>query len=175
MIGNILGVTTGSFVLNVADLLARPGSHRSATVSGRLDIVFDQARLATRPVVAQVELESLSDGVLARAEVEFTAQLICNRCLTEWEEINLVELAQLYGPDPDEEGYAIRDATIDLEGPLHDEVSLSLPMAPLCDAGCLGLCSRCGADLNTDPCSGHPEESVSPLAKLADLFGSDAS
>lgn len=33
---------------------------------------------------------------------------------------------------------------LDLEGPIRDAIILNLPINPLCDAECLGLCPECG-------------------------------
>lgn len=35
---------------------------------------------------------------------------------------------------------------------IREQVLLALPMRPLCDEECRGLCSGCGADLNHEPC-----------------------
>ena len=42
---------------------------------------------------------------------------------------------------------------IDLEPVLREQFILAIPYAPLCREDCLGLCSQCGADRNTTPCS----------------------
>ncbi len=53
---------------------------------------------------------------------------------------------------------------------IRDEVSLALPLVPLCKKDCLGLCPTCGTDLNTAPCSGHADESDSPFSALQQLL-----
>jgi len=40
-------------------------------------------------------------------------------------------------------------------------VLLEVPMAPLCDADCKGLCPRCGANRNRETC-GCPREAADP-------------
>jgi uncharacterized protein len=40
-----------------------------------------------------------------------------------------------------------------LEDVLREQVLLSLPVKTLCKPGCKGLCPRCGADRNSQPCS----------------------
>jgi len=34
-----------------------------------------------------------------------------------------------------------------------EQILLSIPMKPLCDDGCLGLCPRCGANLAREKCA----------------------
>ncbi len=43
---------------------------------------------------------------------------------------------------------------------IRDAVVTSLPFAPLCRADCAGLCARCGADLNLEPCVCPPQTDV---------------
>jgi uncharacterized protein len=40
-------------------------------------------------------------------------------------------------------------------------LTLELPLNPVCDEDCKGLCSHCGQDLNTGVC-GCVEENVDP-------------
>jgi uncharacterized protein len=40
-----------------------------------------------------------------------------------------------------------------LEDVLREQVLLSLPLKTLCKPDCKGLCPRCGADRNRQPCS----------------------
>jgi len=41
---------------------------------------------------------------------------------------------------------------IDLAPLAREALLLELPLAPLCQAECAGLCPTCGADLNAGPC-----------------------
>lgn len=56
--------------------------------------------------------------------------------------------------------------SIDLREGLGEQVIMGLPFKPLCDPGCKGLCSRCGADLNRESCSCDAVSSESPFAAL---------
>lgn len=46
-----------------------------------------------------------------------------------------------------------KNEEIDLGAIVHDEVFLELPMNPLCQQGCKGLCQQCGTDLNVEKCT----------------------
>jgi uncharacterized protein len=41
---------------------------------------------------------------------------------------------------------------VDLTPLVYDQTILGLPTRPLCRDSCRGLCSRCGANLNLEPC-----------------------
>ncbi len=49
-------------------------------------------------------------------------------------------------------GYYQKDSLL-LEDVLREQVLLSLPARTLCKPDCKGLCPRCGANRNTQPCS----------------------
>jgi uncharacterized protein len=156
----------------VTDLL-RPSGHERV-VEGRVPL---DLRAGESRVLAMAEVEaSLSpsgDGVLSAVVVRVPASLACSRCLTEWDQDLEVSARRLFTRLPDEDGYAIGpDDRLDLAPWVRDEVSVSLPDDPVCRPGCRGLCSVCGADLNTAPCDGHSEQSSSPFAVLKDLFDS---
>ena len=55
--------------------------------------------------------------------------------------------------EEDEETYPLRGEMLDLQPLVRDALLLELPLAPLCNEECKGLCPACGADLNDGPCS----------------------
>lgn len=124
-------------------------------------------------VTVDFDLRSLTDGIVARGVATVETELSCNRCLETWSETLEVPFEQVfrYQPqDEDDEQWIENGAWIDLEPAVHDEVTLSLPLVPVCRPDCRGLCPTCGTNLNEDPCDGHPEESDSPFAALQNLF-----
>ena len=50
---------------------------------------------------------------------------------------------------------------LDLEPALRDAVVLELPLSPLCEEGCEGLCVECGQRLDDLP-AGHSHEQLDP-------------
>ena len=64
-----------------------------------------------------------------------------------------LRLQEVFEEDPiEEETYPLRHEEIDLEQPIRDLVVPDLPLVPLCDDACLGLCPSCGANRNEEPC-----------------------
>jgi uncharacterized protein len=137
-----------------------------------LDVRVGESRVEG-PARVQAVLEGIADGVLARFEATADARLVCTRCLVEWDAEVSTSAVQVYEPEPDEDGYALgADDTVDLAGPVRDEITLAVPVRPLCRPDCAGLCPTCGTDLNRDPCGGHDEPASSPFAVLQELFDS---
>lgn len=54
------------------------------------------------------------------------------------------------GDEVNEESYTGK--TIDVDPVVREQVMLALPPYPVCDEGCKGLCSVCGANLNESDC-----------------------
>ena len=158
----------------VSDLLSKPGSSRKESGAIRLDIDLSNASVHA-DAAFEATLRSLSDGLVARGDTTVAADLTCNRCLEVNTETLDVPFDQVFRQEPQDEDdeMAIEDGTwIDLEPAVHDEVKLSLPIVPVCKPHSLGLCPTCGANLNTDPCDGHEDETDSPFAVLKELFDS---
>jgi uncharacterized protein len=62
-----------------------------------------------------------------------------------------------------------RNDEIDLNELIREQFYLVLPMKPLCQDDCRGLCSQCGTNLNTDACDCAPVWEDPRLAALRDL------
>jgi uncharacterized protein len=129
---------------------------------------------AGAPVLLSLRLESVVEGVLVSgtAELDVTAQ--CGRCLEPVEATVTGDIQELFGyePDPeDDEASTMSGDLLDLEPVVRDAVVLALPMNPLCDADCAGLCTDCGGRLS-DLGPEHRHDSNDPrwaaLAALRD-------
>jgi uncharacterized protein len=142
--------------MNVADLLHRPGSsravHLEVPVTG---LAHSSARVEDGdPLALDLRLESLAEGILASGQVRGRWSGACSRCLIPVRQEFEVGLRELFEHDPvEDETYPLDHEEIDLEQPVRDTVLLELPLVPLCDPGCLGLCPTCGGDLNEIACS----------------------
>jgi uncharacterized protein len=71
--------------------------------------------------------------------------------------------------DEDLETTYYRDNQLDLNELLREQFYLALPMKPLCDEACRGLCPQCGTNLNEGSCDCAPRWEDSRLAALRTL------
>ncbi len=162
--------THSPFRFVVSDLLRQPGQRRAETVSVRVDWGVELSRLVPdEPLHAPLTMEGASGGVFVRGTVSAVAEHTCHRCTTTWREPVEALLAEMIGVG-DGSDYPLDGDVADLESPIRDAVLLALPLVPTCRPDCLGLCARCGADLNTGACQGHEDESTSPFAGLRELL-----
>ena len=150
--------------VDVADLLAQPGSSRKKKVSE----TFEDMGLALAkvpedaPIAGTLLLEGVSDGVLASGTLSGRVEMACARCLEPFEGGVEVKVRELFSAEPDEDGYPlVEPGEIDLEPMIRDAVVLALPFAPVCRPDCLGLCGRCGKNLRLGECT-CPEQHVDP-------------
>lgn len=113
-----------------------------------------------------MRLEAVVEGVLVSGTATVRLAGECGRCLDEIADWLTVELQQLFaypgGEVPeDEDTGRIEGDLLDLEPVVRDAVVLELPLTPLCDLDCQGLCPGCGArreDLPDD----HRHEAADP-------------
>ena len=165
-------MSTSPFRVNVADL-AVGGPTRPVRITEGVDWHLDLTRVLDEPpLVADFELQALPAGVLARGTVAVRTANTCHRCLETFEEDRMVHVSVLFEWEPIDGGYAIRDAEIDLEQPLVDEVLLAVPLLPRCRPDCQGVVTKPAADLN-DAFAGDPPDPGSPFAILRDFVSED--
>ena len=145
------------FVVEVGALQASPGSRRQVEVDGRIGgLELETAAVAVaedEPIRFRGVLEAVHDGILVTGTVRGPWRGTCRRCLELAEgelEVPVRELCVEHGDE--ETTYALGHEELDLEPIIHDACILALPLAPLCQEGCLGLCPACGANRNIDPC-----------------------
>lgn len=141
------------------------------------------------PVELELRLESVMEGVLVTGTARAQAEGECVRCL---EPLGLeleADFQEMFSyPDADDRGRVIaepgddaeddedrlfvEDGLIGLEPVLRDAVVLALPMQPVCQEDCPGLCSECGARLADDPDHHHDAVDIrwAALQGLADTM-----
>ncbi|WP_030649133.1 MULTISPECIES: YceD family protein [Streptomyces] len=141
------------------------------------------------PMELELRLESVMEGVLVTGTARATAEGECVRCLEPVELELEADFQEMFSyPDADDRGRVIaepgddaeddedrlfvEDGLIDLEPVLRDAVVLALPMQPVCQEDCPGLCSECGARLADDPDHHHDAVDIrwAALQGFADSF-----
>lgn len=140
------------FKFNTHELPRRAGEMKEYLLHLPLDkpIGIDVIEVPAGTILdLDLRLESVTEGVLASGEFSTVAKGECIRCL---DPINLTldkSFQELYAyksnPDiEDEDELLMEGDLIDLESPIRDAIVLSLPINPLCDEDCEGLCFGCG-------------------------------
>ncbi len=144
----------------------------------RLPLSSDEAIWIDR-VHLSGELFKDRDGVSFSGRIKTAVTLSCSRCLEEYSlPLDLpFDLFYTTGPEnpngdekqPDEDIVTLvhYDGTrIDLRSLLSEQVYLGLPLKPLCRIDCLGLCPRCGTNLNAGACTCAEERTEDPRLRI---------
>ncbi len=130
--------------------------------------------LELKNLVGKVDIGRTPQGLVVQGKFEADTLLECVRCLREFTYPLEWEFTELYAfnkKSVSESGLLLpEDAHIDLAPLLREYALLEVPINPLHDPNCKGLCSVCGQDLNVRDCGHRPDDSDSPFAKIKDLL-----
>ncbi len=134
-------MTYRPLVVPIADLRRHPGARRQFTESVELPGLAITS--ATVPDGASIdldlELETLSNGLVATGSIATPWVGECRRCLQPVEGRSVAQIREIFEPRPVEgETYAMAEDIVNLEPMVRDAVLLALPLAPLCAADCRG-------------------------------------
>lgn len=129
-----------------------------------------------KPVEVEIAVENTGTLFTGRGKIKTLLQLPCARCLKNFEypletdfQAVMVENSQshLYSPD---EGFIFFDGEKADIGPVVDEsIFMAIPICPLCQEECRGLCPVCGKDKNLENCSCQDDEIDPRWEKLKSL------
>ena len=142
-------------------------------VAAPVELVFDVRRLGE-------DIHGVAGRMRTRLAVE------CSRCLEPFEvpvdtafDLRYVPHAEDAGEDDvevDEDDLATafyREGMVDLIDLMREQFVLALPMKPLCEEACKGLCAVCGTNLNKTQCGCAPKWEDPRLAPLKSLLSRD--
>ena len=131
------------------------------------------------PVDLAFEIHKDKEKFRLVGRVRTQLELGCSRCLEPFRlpvdapfDIRYLPLANASAEgerevaEEDLETSYYQDDQIDLDGLLREQFYLALPMKPLCEENCRGLCPQCGINLNTAACDCAPVWEDPRLAPL---------
>ena len=119
------------------------------------------ANVGSAVIKTNVKQGELEGEYVADGTVTFTADLTCSRCAEPYPIANTSTFHVRFRPRPEASGESeeveiTEEEELDVEFysargiPLRDlaleQIQLSIPMKPLCDENCLGLCPICGVN-----------------------------
>ena len=122
------------------------------------------------PIKVRLRVYQVSDIVEVEGDLETRIRLFCSRCLRAFatpltSRFDLTYTRSISGDSDMSEhqqelelkaqdlGLIVFDGDeIDFLDGVQEQAVLAFPIQPLCQPSCKGLCSKCGADLNTGDC-----------------------
>ena len=123
---------------------------------------------ASIEIEARADKGSLEGEYIVDGNSRVTMDLNCSRCLDPYPfaiaskfHVRFRPRPQGAGPEDEEVEIAGEELDVEFYGerevPLRDlaleQVQLAIPMKPLCDENCLGLCPKCGVNRSRERCS----------------------
>ena len=125
-------------------------------------------------------------GQLVETDGNFSAavSLTCGRCLQPYVQALKESFSLTFAPCPEQPDYAeeveleaeqlgliyyTENETLYLRAPLQEQLLLALPIRPLCQQDCRGLCPECGESLNAQQCGCVTKTFNNKFSVLADL------
>ena len=170
---------------HVASLLTEPpGSTRDYLVAGVTIDLGEDLRQAD-PLEGTIHLGRTNRGLVVTADLTTSLGAECSRCLREIEVPIQVHIEEEALPSLDiqtglpvnirDEPDALRITDhheLELEPVVRDAVILAVPIAPLCEANCPGLCPTCGERLTGGP-HDHGEDEIDPRLEALKAFKVD--
>lgn len=119
-------------------------------------------------IEARAEKGDMAGEYIVSGSASFTADLSCSRCVEPYPFANSSSFHVRFRPRPEASGEEIEEVeisdpeeldvefysgrTIPLKDLALEQVQLAIPMKPLCDEGCLGLCPVCGVNRSRESC-----------------------
>ncbi len=130
-------------------------------------------------ITGAVSLSQHGHDILVRGQLSGHLNLACSRCLESFTYPVAADFDLLLAPAPETAAAAEEELSpadldldnytgevVDLEGILREQIILMIPVKPLCDEVCKGLCPQCGANLNRETCHCQPEAANATFAEL---------
>lgn len=118
------------------------------------------------PIRARLKIEKVGTEVIVKANLTADVRLQCSRCLKDFWSALSVPIDVVYHPIEEfirEDKHEVKVEELDMDfysgekldllNLITEQIMLNLPMKPLCNELCKGICLKCGADLNGGNCN----------------------
>lgn len=141
----------------------------------------DDRVMRLEDVSVELSIQKAAQEFFCQGSVKARVVMECARCLTPFE----TELSEptdfiVCSETPaaerdviDDEDYVYfqgNDLKVDIVEPVRQAIVLALPLKPVCNDACRGLCSQCGANLNDGSCTCEVKVDDPRWDGLKDLF-----
>jgi len=173
-----VGATMDLLTLPLASITADGLSLVGEVTAEELGLTEDDA-VARGPLAVSLDLTNVEGLVAVTGVLEGTILRECVRCLTQYEDPLAFSVRAAFIPEPKsqprhpkrvdprkareevvaaeeeedlDDQYQYQGNFLELAPMLREHVILASPMQPICSDDCLGLCARCGKNLNEGPC-----------------------
>lgn len=137
------------------------------------------------PVMGDVDVVREFDHIRVSGRVKATVSLQCSRCVETYNTdidsaftIIFRKTTALEGTDQEDEvelseqdliSSVYSGNEIDLTHDIEEQIAMEIPLKPLCNYNCKGLCPSCGSDQNKSSCNCTKEATSFKFSALKDF------
>jgi uncharacterized protein len=152
--------------------------HETVGFSRDFPFEIDEVRLPPdldlKQLNGTVRVTRTAQGLLVQGKLSANIQAECGRCLTDFAQLLQVDFTELYAftanSVTDSGLYVPESGKIDLAPLVREEMFVAIPINPVCESDCKGLCPICGENLNEMACH-HEDDEIDPrLSALKSLL-----
>ncbi|MBN2048453.1 MAG: DUF177 domain-containing protein [Anaerolineaceae bacterium] len=132
------------------------------------DFDFEFSRIILSPELTLINFKGVAtfvrtrQGILVQGDFEAWIDQDCVRCLEPFSYKLHTTFDELYAINEynmtESELLVPADGLIDLAPLVREYLTMEIPIQPICDSDCKGLCKICGANLNLESCN-HSNQS----------------
>lgn len=162
--------------INVAQQLkGQIGESRSVTI--------DEISSDGFPIEGKAILVLTNRSILVTGDFKTSVKCVCSRCLKEFQQSYIIKLEEEFFPENDflsngllhedryADGFSIgEDNILDLNEAFRQNTLVNIPLKPVCENNCAGLCPKCGCNLNIHTCSCAEKQIDSRWAPLHSMI-----
>lgn len=155
--------------INIDDIKEKVGAFKEVKVEKELaDIEFRDREIKVKePAKMEFQVINTDESFLVTGKINLKLIVKCSRCLETFDLSLNIDLEEPVSKDRVEVG---SETIIDIGQEINDNIMVAIPMQPVCDEACAGLCPSCGQDLNEEDCDCFMHTVDPRLAKLEELL-----
>ena len=159
--------------LSLNEIIEQPG--KESPFEYDLDaasLEFIQVKAMKEPLRIKGRVRNIAGALELTAEISADMVCICDRCMEEYSLRKTIPVtAHLADQICDEENsdiFLLDGSELDLDEIMTTAFVLDMDSKFVCKEDCLGLCTQCGANLNTEPCNcgDEPDPRLAALRQL---------
>jgi uncharacterized protein len=129
----------------------------------------DEIIQATRPLIYNIELQKVEQGLLAQGELKMSLDCQCVRCLKSFQYQLHIKPWACHIPLQGDDAVIVSNDGVDLTPLLREDILLEFPQHPLCDPDCRGLPNLSVGKAKKNSGAGKTEAGSSAWAELNKL------
>ena len=151
-------------LLGLSKIIDSPGDSVPYSCSLDLsDLVFGTAQPVTEPVLAEGVIRNTAGVLVMTGTVTTCLHGVCDRCAADFTKDVKLPLEVVLVTELSDEGnedewvFPLVGDSVDLDEVIRTIFVLNMDSKLLCKPDCIGMCCRCGKNLNEGPCGCQKE------------------